>query len=239
MMRNRCVPICCTCSESAQSIQARSIAYSVIHLVCTIITAPHSTSSFLILLYHSSCRRALFPIGVWVAFLQQLHLPRDTASDTDTDSVRVPFDLTGEQSGCFRCTSEAITADPHRSNSRLRFVSESFCSMKALDRNDYRRFDYVGSDSDEDSAGETHPAGSIEEIVRKLADSQGASAPGSANMSWNPVSDRIKIHPKDHSCPAGVYSDPDTWIAPPDPCESKLQHADTSTRCCRSVTHSG
>ena len=93
--------------------------------------------------------------------------------------------------------------------------------MKAFDRNDYRRFDHVGSDS----AEENYPVDSIEEIVRKAAHLQGLPAPDSASMSWNAgghVSDRVKTHPADRSCPAWVYSDPDTWVAPPDPCEPKL-----------------
>ena len=34
----------------------------------------------------------------------------------------------------------------------------------------------------------------------------------------------VSAHPADRSCPAWVYSDPDTWVAPPDPCEPKLVH---------------
>lgn len=66
--------------------------------------------------------------------------------------------------------------------------------MKAFDRNDYRRFDHVGSDSDEDSAEENYPVDSIEEIIRKAAHLQGLPAPDSASMSWNAgghVSDRV------------------------------------------------
>lgn len=107
--------------------------------------------------------------------------------------------------------------------------------MKALDKLDYR---HLGSDSDEESAEETYPDDSLEELVRKAA-SQGLPASGSANTSWQAGSPQIKIHPSDHTCPAWVYSDPDTWEAPPDPCEPKLLQVGTSHFCCYYVPYSG
>lgn len=54
----------------------------------------------------------------------------------------------------FGCTLEGITPDPpDRSKSWLRLVPESPCRV-AVNENDYRRFDHLGSESDEDSAVE-------------------------------------------------------------------------------------
>ncbi len=72
---------------------------------------------------------------------------------------------------------------------------------------DYRRFDLIGSDSDSDSAEDySQPckdqraaAEMIDGIIRR--EQQGCG--------------RIKIHPRDSTPPEWVYSDPDTWVAPP------------------------
>ena len=116
---------------------------------------------------------------------------------------------------------------------------ELYCSMKAFDKLDYRRFDHLGSDSDEDSVEETYPVDSLEETVNNVARSQDAAAWGPANPSRHPGSPQIKTHPSDHSCPTWVYADPDTWEAPPDPCELELLQVGTSHLCCHYVPYSG
>ncbi len=87
--------------------------------------------------------------------------------------------------------------------------------MSAFDSLDYRRFDHLGNDSDEDLA-EGH-----------LGNRQERPAPGSASQTLKGAehrSGRIKIHPMDSTAPAWVYSDPETWVAPPDPRELELLH---------------
>ena len=99
--------------------------------------------------------------------------------------------------------------------------------MDVFDKLDYRRFDHLGSDSDEDSAEDQTDSTQIEEIIRKLGNGQEGFSSGSPSLPWAAVghrSGRIKIHPADHTCPSWVYSDPDTWVAPLDPREPQLLH---------------
>ena len=82
---------------------------------------------------------------------------------------------------------------------------------------DYRRFDHLGSDSDEDSAEDYSQPNKTERAAADIMngilrrEQQGCG--------------RIKIHPRDSTAPEWVYSDPDTWVAPACPREIKLLHA--------------
>ena len=89
--------------------------------------------------------------------------------------------------------------------------------MSTFNSLDYSRFDQLG-DSDEESVHDQPDTAFIEQMVNKVyydregSGSESTSQPG----GWHPLN-QIKIHPRDHSAPAWVYSDPDTWEAPPDP----------------------
>lgn len=100
--------------------------------------------------------------------------------------------------------------------------------MSALNSLDYSRFDHLDSDSDSDEDSfQDHPkAAGFEEMVNKLFVVQGGPGPDSTSRTrgFHRSPSQIKIHPEDHSAPAWVYSDPDTWEAPPDPGDSKLPH---------------
>lgn len=97
--------------------------------------------------------------------------------------------------------------------------------MSAVNSLDYSRFDHLDSDSDSDEDSfQDHPkTADIEQIMSKMLVGQGGPGPDSTSQTegFYRIPSQIKIHPKDHSAPAWVYSDPDTWEAPPDPGDSK------------------
>ena len=84
----------------------------------------------------------------------------------------------------------------------------------------------MGSDSDEDVA-EDHAGFDFHGLAQKFAQEHPASqaqgfAPEPTRQTpkeTKKTSGRIKIHPSDTSAPRRVYSDPDRWVAPTDPCE--------------------
>lgn len=86
---------------------------------------------------------------------------------------------------------------------------------------DYRRFDHLGSDSDEESTG-----GFSEGEMRALQNEYARFNAGSAGESTSGArhgTGRIQVHPADTTAPAWVYTDPETWVAPVDPGELAWQ----------------
>ena len=80
-----------------------------------------------------------------------------------------------------------------------------------MDSLDYRRFDHLGGDSDDDSVDTTPD---FQQYERFAQDRPSKEAPSAGRRSGP-----IQVNPADKTAPAWVYADPDTWVAPTDSCE--------------------
>lgn len=97
--------------------------------------------------------------------------------------------------------------------------------MAAFNALDYRRFDHLGSDSDEEPAEQTDNTAMLD-MMRNFMPGQ-PGMPGAQNRSraaqasfhTRQGTNRVKVHPRDDTAPAWVYTDPNTWEAPTDPCQ--------------------
>lgn len=100
-------------------------------------------------------------------------------------------------------------------------------STAAFDSLDYRRFDHLGSESDEEPQDQQFSP----ELLQSFQQMNSALNPTNESRRVAEHTARkfypaggIKIHPHDDSVPAWVYTDPDTWEAPRDP--SKYHQVD-------------
>ena len=106
--------------------------------------------------------------------------------------------------------------------------------MSAFNSLDYRRFDHLGSDSDEEEPLDERMQQEMMKIMQHSQAGPTLSVPGPASDRTGYTAGPIKIHPQDTSVPRWVYSDPETWEAPICECELELKHSILNFVCSRS-----
>lgn len=86
--------------------------------------------------------------------------------------------------------------------------------MSAYNSLDYRRFDHLGSDPDEEEPMDEHMQQEMMKFMQNRQAGPTPSVPSSASQRTEHTAGPIKIHPQDTSVQRWVYSDPETWEAP-------------------------
>ena len=96
--------------------------------------------------------------------------------------------------------------------------------MSAFNSLDYRRFDHLGSDPDEEEPLDEHMQQEMMKFMQNRQAGPTPSVPSPSSQREGYTAGPVKIHPQDTSVPRWVYSDPETWEAPVCECELELKH---------------
>ena len=104
-------------------------------------------------------------------------------------------------------------------------------SMSAFNSLDYRRFDHLGSDSDEEESLDEHMQQELMKFMQNRQADPTPSVPSPASQRTEYTAGPIKIHPQDTSVPRWVYSDPETWEAAVCECELEPKRNTAQALC--------